>query len=201
MKNIFRFLLCTLSVAWMACNTQSSEPISKKKHPSFRFDPSDSILIDTDSLKIAGEMIPLDTAEKWIANYQAFMSSLYKQDNSGAMVPLTESEILNGFTYRTEDILSVLGIQRNKLPNNVPHIRGYIGMTSTSPVTYKLLLLAAVNASLDPKTGVTSAGIDAYFKAMQNNRLKLNDENDGFVLDLNYPCPTLCPDPGNGKKP
>ncbi len=198
MKQITPYLLTALVLLLVACNSNQQEPISKKRHSPFRFYPTDSIQIDTDSLKIVGEMIPLDTAQKWIANYQDFMSTLYRKNSSGEMVPLGESEILNGFTYRTEDILSVLGIPKNKLPINVPHIRGYFGMTNTNgSFTYKLLLLAAVNASLDPKQGATSAGKDAFFTAKRNNSLKLNDENEGFVLDLNYPCPTLCPDSGN----
>lgn len=197
MKQILTLGLATITLLLFACQPKATETTNVAKPKHFEFTPLDSIQIDTDSLKLAGEMIPVDTAQQWIENYQQYMSTLYKKNEAGEMVPLDQTEILNGFTYRTEDLLAVLGIEKNKLANNVPHIRGYFGLTSnTSPFSFKLLLLAAVDASLDK--GALSAGKDAYFVAKKKNGLQGTEENGGFVLDLNYPCPTLCPDDGNG---
>lgn len=199
-KNLLLFIsIC--SVILIACQSKQEEATVQKNPNRFDFNPTDSIVVDTDSIKQAGEMIPLDTAKVWIENYQQFMSSLYQKNASGEIVPLAAADILHGFTYRTEDLLTALGIENSKLPNNVPHIRGYIGMTSIEgSFTYKLLLLAAVDASLDKKSGNMAAGKDAFFIAKKKSNQGLTDESEGFVLDLNYPCPTLCPDNGSGAR-
>jgi len=195
-------LLCgVLSLFVWACKSDTNTQVAETKKNPFNFNPADSIAIDVDSLKQAGDMVPIETARMWIENYQQFMASLYKKTEKGEMVALDASEVLHGFTYRTEDLLAALGIEKAKLPVNVPHIRGYIGMTNaSSPFTFKLLLLGAVDANIDPKSSTPSAGKDAYFVAKNKGALKSNDGDEGFVLDLNYPCPTLCPDNGNGTK-
>ena len=121
------------------------------------------------------------TVEKFLAcqyRYQQLVTSL--KDSNG--VAVTSNQLATGFTFQTIDLLNALGITTD--PNiNEFHVRGYFGLDEGGNM--KILFVAAVGADLNATTKI--AGQYAYF-IWDNNSADLP-----FVLDLNYPCPPLCP--------
>jgi hypothetical protein len=121
------------------------------------------------------------TVEDFLAcqyRYQQLVSSLKDSNN----VAVTSNQLANGFTFQTIDLLNALGITYDPDINEF-HVRGYFGLDETGNM--KILFVAAVGADLNAPH--KKAGQDAYF-------IWANNSSDlPFVLDLNYPCPPLCP--------
>jgi len=112
--------------------------------------------------------------------YQQFQA--YLQNATGVAVSL--NQIPNAFTFQTVDLLSALGIALNGDQDiNEYHVRGYFGLDENNNM--KILFVVAVGANLNVTPQI--AGQDAYF--VWSN----DDTYQAFVLDLNYPCPPLCP--------
>jgi hypothetical protein len=150
--------------------------------------PKDYIVINPDQLTEKGQLVPVDTAVSWVSTYQKFMSDLYWLDPAtGKYVSVDTLNYLNGFTFRTSDLLAALDVKETKI--TTPHIRGYFGIDATGK--RKIFFVGVMNANLD--TVPRKAGRDVYFRT-QSGGNGLTDPGE-YVLDLNYPCPTLCPPP------
>jgi hypothetical protein len=179
---LFTALICAFSL--FSCNQSNTTEKEQSSAPAQNY-----IVIDPAQLKEKGQLVHVDTAVNWVRTYQKFMSDLYWLDPAtGKYVGVDTLNYLNGFTFRTSDLLAALNVKETKL--TTPHIRGYFGI---DPVTgkRKIFFVGVMNANLD--TVPRKAGKDVYFRTQATGN-GLADPGD-YVLDLNYPCPTLCPPP------
>ncbi len=134
---------------------------------------SDSV-IDCASLQI-GELCPVQIARQWKANYQNYQDSLLKAAGQSFR------PFASAFTFQTNDLLVALGIPTTT-KTNYRHVRGYFGIDENG--NSKIFFVGVDGA--DFKANI--AGTDIFFSCSKQQN---NDQE--FVLDLNYPCPTLCP--------
>jgi hypothetical protein len=135
----------------------------------------DYIPVEPSQIKDPKQLVPLDTANLWAKTYWDAMVKLYGADSA---------KIVKGFTFRTSDLLAPLGV---KSTPNTPHIQGRFGINPHTNEA-KLFFVGILDANLDIEP--RQAGRIVYFRKATNGQLTDGGDN---VLDLNYPCPTLCP--------
>ena len=155
---------------------------------------TNAVIVDLSTLN-PNQLVPAAKTIEWKKNYENFFDSLRirRVDSKGdtSYVSLTENELVKGFTFRTSDLLAALGINSDSAKSK--HIRGYFGIDSSG--NRKMFFVAAINANLDSTKNVPlNAGSDRFFRNKKSHIIG-GDDSD-VALDLNYPCPTLCPDNG-----
>lgn len=168
MRNSFLSAAVMTSMLFLFACTPSDAPVQERTVVA----DSNYILIDASQLKEQAQLVPLDTALTWMKTYRKL-----------------NIDTLHSFTFRTSDLLVALGI---KATASTQHIRGYFGV---EPKTHlrKLFFVGVVGANLD--TFPRQPGRDVFFRNAAGKANAVNDATQ-YVLDLNYPCPTLCPPEG-----
>lgn len=149
--------------------------------------PSNYIVVDPGQFKEKGQLVPVATAQTWVNTYQEYASRLFYSNPENGK--LEKAATVNGFTFRTSDLLAALGIKASSA--TTPHVRGYLGIDPATQ-SLKIFFVAVKNANLDTIPRV--AGTDVFFRT--GNKGVGGADDPDIVLDLNYPCPTLCPEGG-----
>ena len=94
------------------------------------------------------------------------------------------------FTVRAQDLLMAMGIDYSQLNLPYSHVRAYLGYHLGS---FKLFFVPVQGASLCAKP-VAQGGADIMLDTLGNPDTLQNVANNSLrVLDLNVPCPNVCP--------
>lgn len=181
-------LCCILALAMLACKQNPQQP---------QTNPNDGpILVDCELL--GKRLVPIVTAQRWIDNYNKFRDSLqYKESGIGGPPRAVDATAMSSaFTFQTMDLLSALGIKGDFRDLKSQHVRGYLGKDDLG--NSKMLIVGVLGADTRDSSKMT-AGMNLFFQcsSAQRNNAEL------YALDLNYPCPNLCPEtfvPDAGKK-
>jgi hypothetical protein len=135
------------------------------------------VAIDSSDTINPKQLVTHSKSDEWAQAYWKAMVTIYGKDSA---------KITRGFLFRTSDLLAALGLKGSKL--KVSHIYGRFGLDSANQP--KIFFVGVTGANLD--TVPMNPGKFVYFKKTIGG--KLGDGGDDYVLDLNYPCPTLCPE-------
>lgn len=183
-------LFCGLLILGMACKQGNKQPEATQDNGS--------LLVNCELL--GKRLIPIDTAWLWIENYNRFRDSLqYKETGDGGPRPVDNNALSTAFTFQTMDLLSALNIPVDANTIQSTHVRGYLGKDSHGN---SKMLVVGVQGANTIEANKMSAGVNMFFKCNAGQHANSND-GELYALDLNYPCPNLCPDgfyPNNGQK-
>jgi len=178
-KTFSKFIFAAICIATFSCTSNSENSATSTL-------PPDADTVDLSNLK-SNQLVQSDSAIQWKQNYINFMEKLYVLDSNGKYVQLTENEKVQGFTFRTKDLLAALGITKSSVRVNAQHIRAYFGIDKAG--NRKMFFVDAYGAKLDnPKA--LKGGKDLFYR--DKNSKSLAGISGTVALDLNYPCPSLC---------
>lgn len=145
------------------------------------------IPIDTSVIKQHSQLVPADTGISWANAFNTYADELYRKNAKGEFIKVERDSLPRIFTFRTSDLLAALGL--NNTSPNTNHIRAYLGIDALGQ--RKLFFVGVVGANLNGSS--ITPGTDVFFRPETNSVGDPGDPGD-LVLDLNYPCPTLCPE-------
>jgi hypothetical protein len=112
---------------------------------------------------------PVDTAAKWVQNYDLVWTKLFG----------TDSPPIKAYTIRSQDLLEAMGMPA-ATPCSFDHVRAYIGLDAENK--FRLFFTPVVGADLCNGNG----GRDTLLIDPAGN------SQGQYVLDLNTPCPNVC---------
>jgi hypothetical protein len=107
---------------------------------------------------------------------------------------------INAYTIHAEDLVAALGWPKMNMDSvKYKYVRAYLGLNSNNE--FKLYIVPVFGADLsNPDKSKWIGGDDVFFDStgtgIPSKKGLKSSEDEGYVLDLNAPCPNTCASEG-----